>query len=253
MALPQPNSVFSDQLTSNAVGIRPHIDDAVARQAAVSTALVTVFRGKFCDAILRDRKAITFNKGDVIFNIGDRDRVFFFLQSGFVKVGAITSNGREVIYDVRKGGDVVGELCASEKERPDRAVALEQTDAIPVQFEEIMNLMMSRPDLTTTLIEVFCSALKEAYEQINALASDDIIRRLARVLLNLAGKFAQRADGYAEMPIYLTQEEISQMVVARRERISTALNFLRREKLVEYTPRGHFMIRVNRLEEILAN
>jgi CRP-like cAMP-binding protein len=55
------------------------------------------------------------------------------------------------------------------------------------------------------------------------------------------------------MPIYLTQEEIAQMVVARRERISTALNFLRREKLVEYTARGQFMIHVSRLEQVIAN
>lgn len=249
MPLFRADSVPANQFAN----IRPDAEDTVAGQAAVSTALVTVFRGKFCDMILRDRKATTFNKGDVIFNIGDRDRVFFFLQNGFVKVGAITPNGREVIYDVRKGGDVVGELCACENERPDRAVALEQTDAIPVQFEEIMNLIMSKPNLTTTLIEVFCSALKEAYGQINALASDDMIRRLARVLLNLAAKFGQRTDGYAEMPIYLTQEEIAQMVVARRERISTALNFLRREKLVEYTARGQFMIHVSRLEQIVAN
>jgi CRP/FNR family transcriptional regulator len=241
------------QFANNRVNFRPDVDDVVTRQAAVSTALVTVFRGKFCDTLLQGRKAITFNKGDVIFNIGDRDRVFFFLQSGFVKVGAITPNGREVIYDVRTGGDVIGELCASEEERLDRAVTLEQTEAIPVRFEEIMSLIISKPDLTRTLIGVFCSALKEAYAQVNALASDDMIRRLARVLLNLAAKFGQRADGYAEMPIYLTQEEIAQMVVARRERISTALNFLRREKLVEYTARGQFMIHVSRLEQVIAN
>ncbi|PYU20579.1 MAG: hypothetical protein DMG32_22095 [Acidobacteria bacterium] len=104
------------------------LDDSLS-QAAVSTALVSVFRGKFCDAILPNRKTTTFKKEEVIYDVGGKERTFFFLQDGFVKVGTITSDGHELIYDVRKGGDVVGELCASETRRPDRAVALEQTKA----------------------------------------------------------------------------------------------------------------------------
>lgn len=193
-----------------------------------------------------------FKKGDVIFNIGDRDRVFFFLQSGFVKVGAITPNGREVIYDVRKGGDVIGELCASELERSDRAVALERTDAIAVPFQEIKNLLMTRLDLMTTLIDVFCHALKEAYAQINTLATDDTPRRLAKILISLAAKIGQPRGPLTEIPVYLTQEEIAQMVMARRERISTSLNFLRRKGMVQYTNRGHLLIYVDGLESFVT-
>ncbi|MGC2178453.1 MAG: Crp/Fnr family transcriptional regulator, partial [Bradyrhizobium sp.] len=105
-------------------------------------------------------------QNDVIYDLGDRTRTMFFLRNGFVKVGAITSNGQEVIYDVRREGDVVGELCASELERPDRAVALERTDAISVSFQEISDILMTSPDLMTGMIDVFCRALKEAYAQI---------------------------------------------------------------------------------------
>src|SRR5437879_8163632 len=110
------------------------LDDSLS-QAAVSTALVSVFRGKFCDAILPNRKTTTFKKEEVIYDVGDEERTFFFLQDGFVKVGTITSDGDELIYDVRKGGDVVVELCASETRSPYPAVALEQTKAITVHFQ----------------------------------------------------------------------------------------------------------------------
>src|SRR6476661_6127143 len=96
----------------------PGGDDFGIRQATLSSALASVFRGKFCDAILPNRHATSFQKGGVIYDVGEKDRMFFFLQSGFVKVGTITPDGHELIYDVRKGGDVVGELCASQHERP---------------------------------------------------------------------------------------------------------------------------------------
>jgi CRP-like cAMP-binding protein len=232
----------------NGTEIPTEFDDSIDRQAAVSTALVSVFRGKFCDLILPNRKTTTFNKDEVIYNVGDEERTFFFLQSGFVKVGAITADGREVIYDVRKGGNVVGELCASEQARPDRAVALEQTDAISVPFAEIMELLSKKPELIATLVDVFCRALKDAYAQVNTLALDDTVHRLIKVLLGLATRIGQRSGSLVEIPTYLTQEEIAQMAAARRERISTALNSLRRQGLVHYSARGHLLLNVNALE-----
>ena len=178
-------------------------DDSISR-AAVSVALISAFRGKFCDAILPNRKPTTFKKKKVIYDVGDKERTLFFLQDGFVKVATVTSNGHELIYDVRKGGDVVGELCASEPRRPDRAVALEDTNAIPVPFEEVMEIARRRPDLLARLVDVFCRALNEAYAQVNTLAVDDTIHRLGKVLLKLAAKIGRNSGREVEIPTYLT-------------------------------------------------
>jgi len=106
-AMASPNRRFT-QSAANREFALPFEPDDFFSQAAVSTALISVFRGKFCDAILPNRKTTTFKKEDVIYDVGDKERTLFFLQQGFVKVGTITSDGHELIYDVRKGGDVVG-------------------------------------------------------------------------------------------------------------------------------------------------
>jgi CRP-like cAMP-binding protein len=250
-AMASPNHRLVQPATKSELELPIGFDDFTS-QAAVSTALVSVFRGKFCDAILPNRKTTSFKKDEVIYDVGDKERTFFFLQDGFVKVGTITSDGHELIYDVRKGGDVIGELCASEPRRPDRAVALEQTDAIPVPFEDVMEVVRKQPDLLARLVDVFCRALSEAYAQVNTLAVDDTAHRLAKVLLKLAVKIGQNSGPEVEIPTYLTQEEIAQMVVARRERISTALNFLRRKKMIQYTHLGHLLLNVTALESYSA-
>lgn len=228
------------------------LDDAVGHQAAVSAALVSVFRGNFCDLILPNRIPTTFKKNAVIYNLGDEQRTLFFLTDGFVKVGTITANGREVIYDIRRGGDVVGELCVSERARPDRAVALEQTGAIAVPFEDVLEVLLKKPDMIAVLMNVFCRALKEAYTQVNTLAVEDTVHRLVKILISLAMKLGQPAGSLVEIPTYLTQEEISQMVAARRERVSTALNSLRRQGMVHYSARGHLVLNVGALESHCA-
>ena len=84
-----PNSHLVHSSSGKNIGLPPELDKSFSRQAILSTALISVFRGKFCDLVLANRKATTFSKHSVIYDVGERSRTFFFLKSGFVKVGAI--------------------------------------------------------------------------------------------------------------------------------------------------------------------
>jgi CRP/FNR family cyclic AMP-dependent transcriptional regulator len=221
-------------------------------QASLSVALASIFRGKFCDVILPNRKPCHFDRNVVIYEAGDPARTLFFMRRGFAKVGTITPEGHEVVYDIRKSGDVMGELCASNLPRRDRAVALEDVEVIAVPFQDVMEVLRSRPELLCTLLEVFCRALSEAYEQINMLAVDDTLHRLVKMLLDLGTRVGRPLNGSVELPMYLTQEEISQMVAARRERISTALNSLRRRGALKYSSPGRMQLNIDLLKSCLC-
>lgn len=223
-------------------------DDTVSRTASLSSALVPVFRGKFCDILLAARTAKTFDEKQVIYELGDKEQLLYFVQRGVVKVGTVTNSGREIIYDLRKDGDVVGELCCLGSPRWDRAVAVERTEAIAVSFDEAIESLAKYPAVLREFVDMFCRALSEAYDQVNRLAADNVERGLVEVLWKLAHKLGQPAGELVEIPVYLTQEELSQMVVARRERVSTALNSLRRSGVALYSPRGHLLLNMQVLE-----
>ena len=222
--------------------------DPALYEASLSSALTTVFRGNFCDAILPGRTAVAFRRDEALYELGGKDRVFFFIQSGFIKTGTLTPDGREIIYDVRKAGAVAGELCVCQPVRRDRAVALEPSEAIAVPRYEIIDALRQSPELVGKLMEIFCDCLADAYQQINTLAFHDTSRRLTHALLGLAAKIGRRSGGRIEIPTYLTQEDISQMVAVRRERVSTALNLLRQRGMVQYSNRGHILLDVEALE-----
>jgi CRP/FNR family cyclic AMP-dependent transcriptional regulator len=226
----------------------PSEGDTEARHASLSSALAVIFRGKLCDVVLRNRPVTTFEKDQVLYNIGDTNQTLFFLRSGFVKVGTITQDGHELIYDVRKSGDVVGELCASESPRQDRAVALEQTEVIPVPFDEVLEIVQKNRDLLRQLVQVFCSSLSDAYDQLNSLAFSDTVHRLVTVLVRLGTQLGRPAGTRTELSTYLTQEEISQMVAVRRERVSTAINFLRNRGMLDYSRHGYLILDLTALQ-----
>ena len=222
--------------------------DSKTRNGLLSSVLSRSFRGKFCDAILRNRNLTTFEKDQVIYDVGDETPMFFFLQKGFVKVGSITRDGHELIYDVRKAGDIVGELCASGQQRQDRAVALERTEVVAVPLDEVLDIVQKNRELLQELVQICYESLSDAYDQLHTLAFRDTVHRLVRVLLRLGTQLGHSLGHKTELSAYLTQEEISQMVVARRERVSTAMNFLRNRGMVNYSHRGYLVLDLKALQ-----
>ena len=180
--------------------------------------------------------------------MGEDNRTLFFIRTGFVKIGTITEEGQELIYDVRKAGDIVGELCASAHTRKDRAVALERTEIIVVPFDEILEIVHNDKDLLRQILSLFSNSLSDAYDQLNSLAFSDIVHRLVRVLLKLGSQLGRSTRHGIEISTYLTQEEIAQMVAVRRERVSTAMNFLRRCGMVNYSHRGNLVLNLEALK-----
>lgn len=223
------------------------LDDDASGLAALSSTLLPIFRGRFCDVLLPGRATTTFEADEILYERGDSDRSFYFVRSGVVKTGTITRDGREIVYDLRKERDVIGELCAVHALRRDRAVALARTVTVTVPFDEVVAVLAQHAALLGDFIGIFCSALAEAHEHIDSLAFDSVLMRTSSVLHSLANKFGRSIGDFIELPMYLTQEELAQMVVARRERVSTALNNLRREGIVHYSPRGHLRLDAEKL------
>jgi CRP-like cAMP-binding protein len=67
-------------------------------------------------------------------------------------------------------------------------------------------------------------------------------------LRSLASKLGEPHGELVEIATYLTQDEVAQMVMARRERVSTALNILRQRGVVQYSPRGRMRVDMRALQ-----
>jgi CRP/FNR family cyclic AMP-dependent transcriptional regulator len=227
---------------SNANALEGSADFPPDRESSLSSALSAIFRGRFCRTLLQNRNAQKFEKGETLYDVGRKEDSFFFIRSGVVKIGTISETGEEVIFDIRKAGQVVGELSASASPRIDRAVALEFTEAVPVSYEEILETVQKNQTLLRDLIQLFCDSLLKAHEQVTSLAFRDTMHRLTKTLLDLAGQLGRPTGNRVEITAHLTQEEIAQMVAARRERVSLGLGLLRRHGMIEYTPHGHLLV-----------
>jgi len=133
-------------------------------------------------------------------------------------------------------------LSASSSSRIDHAVALELTEAVPVSYDEILETIQKNQPLPRDLIQLFCDSLVNAQEQVTSLAFRDTMQRLTKTLVDLAGQLGRPTGERIEITANLTQEELAQMVAARRERVSLGLGLLRRSGLIEHTAHGHLVV-----------
>jgi len=222
--------------------------DGESHDVSLSSALATIFRGKICDTLLRNRGAIRIEKGATIYDAIDKGRTFFFVKRGIVKVGTVTEDGREIIFDLRKEGDVLGELCVCESSRRDRAVALESTEVVAVPYNEILDTLQENRAVLQEILQAICHSLSGAYDQVDLMSSRDTVHRVIKVLLKLANQLGHPAEDLVEIDAYLTQEDISQMIAVSRERVCSALNLLRGRGMVQYSRGGHLLLNKKNLE-----
>lgn len=218
-------------------------------QTHLHVVLATVFRGKLCKTVLPRYPVATYPKGAVIYETGDQSRTLFFVREGLVKIETVTEDGHALVYDVRKTGDVAGELGAYKHARSDRAVALEPTSVTAVPFDAILEASRADPGLLDELVQLFCNALSSAYEQLNSVAFDGTVSRLVRVLVHLGKDLGHQTPQGTEISAHLTQEELAHMAAVSRERVSTAMNSLRAQGLLDYSRQGRIVLDLPRLEQ----
>jgi CRP/FNR family transcriptional regulator, cyclic AMP receptor protein len=134
--------------------------------------------------------------------------------------------GRSGLVQLGSGRWVVGELCVCDTPRRDRAIALEPTKLTTVPVRKILDSLQQNRAAVHEVFAAVCRALSSAYDQVSLLSTGGPLERLVKVRLRLAKQVGHSSGDFVELDVYLTQEEISQMMASSRERVSVALNLL---------------------------
>ncbi len=215
-------------------------------------ALSGCFRGKLCDQLMH-RPGRSVGKGELVYGLGDSAQSVFFLRRGFVKLTSLTEDGRELILRLHQAGEVFGELCHCTGERREQAVAMEDSEIVELNFDEfVAHLQNNRPAFLLFLSNV-AQQLSAAYDQIQTLSFSSTMERLVRTLGRLADEFGEPDGEWVRLTHYFRQDDLAQMIGARREVVSTLLNQLRDRGLINYARKDGLLLHRAGLEGFLVS
>jgi CRP/FNR family transcriptional regulator, cyclic AMP receptor protein len=203
---------------------------------------VDMFRSVDAEALNRLTRLLQlreFKRGETIYVIsGNRhehlDRMYFLLK-GRVKISSIDdATGKELLLQLIKQGEPFGLLNTVGNETTDLRATAMQASLIGYVPREDFDRLVEQAGACSRLVKLIGERSVEVVSRFEDLAFRSVPARLARVLLRLAHDFpAQRSCGVC-IDVPLSQQDIANLIAARREVVSTHLNRMKREGIIAF-------------------
>lgn len=213
-----------------------------------------------------------FCKGNFIYQQEDKRDYLYFLTEGRVRVSIANASGSEKTLAVHEPGSFFGEVAfLDELPSFSYAQALLDSTVVVLDKDQFTNIMKDDPDLALNIFKSLSRKIRLLVHQVEYLSFLKIEERLISLLITLfqtvgtkcsddnscKGKSCNNfrnsyPNGYI-LNLTITDQEIGDMISARREAITKAINQLKSKGLILKNKRTICCPDLSLLEEILFN
>jgi len=192
-----------------------------------------------------------FDRGETIFEEGDRSNDLSFVIFGNVKVMK-AGKGRDVILGLFGPGEPIGAVAVFEGTTyPGTAVAIEPTTVLHVPEREFFATIDRNPDITRRLLQGLMLRQIEVTRRLADLTGS-VEYRVARLFLTLAHRTGTGAGKAVEIPMALSRQEIADLTATTIETAIRVMSRWGKEGLVTTHPAGFTIHDLAALEALAA-
>lgn len=155
-------------------------------------------------------RAVAYEKGEEVFREGAPAEDLCFVVLGRVKV-VKAGPDRDVILGLFGPGEPVGAVAVFEGRRfPASAVALEPSTVLRIPERAFFAAIDAHPEMTRSLLQGLMVRQMEITRRLADLSAP-VERRIARLLLTLAGRMGRADGGKIAIPLALSRQEIAEL------------------------------------------
>ena len=196
----------------------------------------------FWDALsAEDRAAITasgtrrtFPAGTTVWLYGDKPTHALIVLGGLAKLARSSSDGRQMMIELRGPGDILGELgVLDDRPRSADIVVIEDLEAIVVPTPALRQLVLERGTIAYAVLVAVADRLRQATERQLEAGASDATSRLCGRLLELSTYGTADDHGVIELRSPLTQEELANWIGVSRDAVVLAMRKIRNAGWVE--------------------
>jgi CRP-like cAMP-binding protein len=199
---------------------------AVARAADILAAH-PLFGGANVETIahtLRFAHLLNVRKGEAVFRKGDPGGSLMIIVEGAVRIASLSPDGRELLFNVVGGGEILGEIAALDGgARTAEAVAQSDCVLAVIDRRDVLALVAANPNVALFLINCLCKRLRFVTDHLEGVMFLDVESRLAR---------AVRRFGADRNGVKLTQRDLGQAIGVSRETVNQVLGDWRGRRLI---------------------
>ena len=165
--------------------------------------------------------------GSYLFLQGEPARFLFVIKAGRIKLTKTDTEGNEILVDIRKAGDFLGETFLSEDaDYPLTAQCVEDSLLCGITRAQFESLVTDNPAIGLQVMRAMSARIAHLTSRVGDLASTHLEERLYAVLTTVAREHGRCTDAGLVIEFPLTHEELSFLVGAHRVSVTKALKSL---------------------------
>ena len=172
---------------------------------------------------------VLFSRGQRLFTQGEPAEHLYIIQSGKVKIGHSTADGREHLTSICGPTEMVGVVSVFDPgPRASTATAVTEVSAVSVRRSAIREQIHAYPKLAEHMLCVLARRIRRSDSKVGDVIFADVPGRLAKMLLELAMRFGEPGRSGTQLEHALSQQEIAQYIGASRETVNKVLSHFAR-------------------------
>jgi CRP/FNR family transcriptional regulator, cyclic AMP receptor protein len=203
------------------------------------------------DFFARFKKSQRFKKNQLIFGPGAEPSGVFYVKSGFVRLYLVSSEGKEITFNILKPGSYFSMIWAlNDVANIYFYESLTDVLLLKAPKDEVVKYVKDNPKLAYDLARRSLSGLDGLTRLMEALLTGNANEQIASVLLILSRRFGKEtADGIV-IDILLTHRVIGTMAGLSRESTSLEMEKLEKNKIISQKNRSIVIKDLKKLIEI---
>jgi CRP-like cAMP-binding protein len=177
-----------------------------------------------------------FSKGETIYFTDDPSTTMYLIAKGKVRILNYSEDGEEVVRAILGRGEMFGELAIlGEEKRSEIAEAMDdETMVCPVRKDQIYELMHDNQEFTFKIYKWIGLRMKKMERRIDNLIFKDVRSRLMDFLRELAIEKGTKKGDIIKVEHFYTHKNIANLIGTSRQTVTTTLNELRDEGLIDF-------------------
>jgi CRP/FNR family cyclic AMP-dependent transcriptional regulator len=193
-------------------------------------------------------------KGDYIYFDSHFHNKLYFIKEGHIKIGYINNDGEEVIKEIIRKGEIFGQFTLEKDNLNGEFARAHKQDVSLCAFniDDFEKLLKQKPHLAVGYSKQMGHKLRNAEYRLVNMLNNDVRSRLIGFFYQLA--MQNGYDGMAssfEVKNFLTHDDIARLIGSARQTVTSFLNQLEKEKLVQFDRKKIFIPEVKRLQQLV--
>ncbi len=169
----------------------------------------------------------------VLFHRGAAGQEMFVILSGGVKVSTLSSDGKEIIFDVLGPGDFFGELSLLDgRPRTCTITTLTSSRFLVLPRTFFFRFLEQMPQSAIALLQVLANRLRQMDAFLEDVLFLDVEARLAKRIMALARIYGRNCGASVHIDLKMSQQELANLVGISRESVNKYFKAWEKEGII---------------------